>query len=70
MSAGVPSASVVRSAGLVLLSLILASGAYAGIIYWAWQGSLIGVAVSALLPGGCAVLVLPAGLRQQQPDRK
>lgn len=44
----------VRSGLLLLLALLLAAGAGAGIIYWAWQGSLVGVVLSALVPGSCA----------------
>ncbi len=43
---------------LVLASLALAAGACAGIVYWSWQGSLIGVALSALVPGTCALALL------------
>ena len=40
----------------VLIALaLLACG---GIVYWAWLGSLLGVALSALVPGCCAVQVM------------
>ena len=45
----------VRSGLFLLLALLLATGACAGIIFWAWRGSLIGVALSALVPGSWAI---------------
>jgi hypothetical protein len=47
-------ASPVRARVLLIL-ILLAVGAPVGIVYWAWQGSLIGVALSALVPGLCAI---------------
>ena len=61
------SASAVRSGFLLLLFLVLAAGACAGIIYWAWQGSLIGVALSALVLGCCASSVLSGGAGRLGP---
>ena len=55
------SRSLLQSGSLLLLSAILVTGACAGIVYWAWQGSLIGVVVSALVPGCFATSVLDAG---------
>ncbi len=58
-------------AGLVLLlSMLLAAGAGAGIIYWAWQGSLIGVVLSALLPGSLATVLASGEPRRTRPSGK
>ena len=59
------SASAARTGFLLLLFLVLAAGACAGIIFWAWRGSLIGVALSALVPGSCATSLLFATSWQQ-----
>jgi hypothetical protein len=48
----------IRSKLLVVLALVLIAGAAFGIIFWALQGSLIGVALSALLPAPGAVWML------------
>ena len=61
MMARLGSASAVRTGLLLLLFLVLVVEACAGIIYWAWQGSLIGVALSALIPGSCAASLLFTG---------
>jgi hypothetical protein len=50
-----------RAGMLLLLPFMLATLACAGILFCAWQGSIIGVALSALVPGSCAVLMLTAG---------
>ncbi len=67
MIAKLPGLVGLARAALLLLALFtLATGACAGIVYWAWQGSLAGVVVSALIPGTCAIAVLthvPWGLR-------
>jgi hypothetical protein len=39
--------------------LTIAAGT--GIVYFAWQGSLIGVVLSAVIPGLCAMSVLGTG---------
>ncbi len=48
------------ASGLIVLFLIfLAMGSYSGIVYWALQGSLGGVLLSAVVPGfGAASLLL------------
>lgn len=48
-------------AGLLLLLFALGVAACAGIVYWAWQGSLIGVVLSALIPGTLALSILRRG---------
>lgn len=42
----------------LLVLFVLALLACGGIVYWAWLGSLAGVALSALVPGCCAVRVM------------
>ena len=45
---------VIRAARIVLLVFLLlcwVAGAYAGIVYWSLQGSLLGVLASAVVPG-------------------
>jgi hypothetical protein len=45
---------VIRGLRLVLLAFLLLcwmAGAYAGIVYWSLQGSLLGVLASAIVPG-------------------
>ncbi len=59
MMTKLPGPMEVARAALRLCALVtLAAGACAGIVYWAWQGSLTGVLVSALVPGTCAIAVL------------
>ena len=48
--------------GLFLLLLLLTGGACVGIVYWALQGSLIGVVGSALMPGSVAVSIMATKL--------
>ncbi len=55
------SAGAVRSGVLLLLFILLSAEACAGIIYYAWQGSLIGVTLAALVPSSCAASLLFAG---------
>ena len=52
---------------LLVLELALIAGAGVGIIYWALHGSLLGVALSALLPGPGAVWLL-ASSRTTNPS--
>jgi hypothetical protein len=45
---------IVGAVRLALLAVLLVgwvAGAYAGIVYWSLQGSLLGVIASAILPG-------------------
>jgi hypothetical protein len=45
---------VIGAVRVVLLALLLlcwVAGAYAGIVYWSLQGSLLGVLASAVIPG-------------------
>jgi hypothetical protein len=62
----------VRAVLLALLLLCWVAGAYAGIVYWSLQGSLLGVLASAIVPGIAATCTwwaysamdrLPAGQR-------
>lgn len=57
-----------RAALLLLALLASAVGAFAGIVFWAWQGSLIGVVVSALVPGTCAIAVLTRQSARLRPS--
>lgn len=53
------SRSILRAGLLLFVSLALVMLTLAGILFWAWHGSILGVALSALLPGLCAMLLLP-----------
>ena len=44
-------AEAVRLGLIILLLICWAVGAYAGIVYWAVQGSIWGVVLSAIVPG-------------------
>lgn len=57
LSSAAPWRSATRFASLVVLVL----SASAGIVYWALLGSLLGVAVSALVPGRLVMWVVTAG---------
>jgi hypothetical protein len=63
------SAGFVRSGAFLLLSLLLAIGACAGIIYWAWHGSLLGVVLSAVLPGSGASALVTGQTWRTRPGR-
>lgn len=52
------SATSWRSATRLALLVALVLSACAGIVYWALSGSLLGVAVSALVPGRIAMWVV------------
>jgi hypothetical protein len=57
-AAAIPVDEVVRAVRIAFLGFLLicwVAGAYAGIVYWSLQGSLLGVLVSAVLPGIAAV---------------
>lgn len=60
---------VARAALLLIALLALVAGACAGIVFWAWQGSLTGVVVSALVPGTCALSVLTRLPWHRRPSR-
>ena len=47
-------------AGVLLILLTLAVCTCAGIVYWAWHGSLIGVTLSALVPALSGIWFLRA----------
>ena len=57
VAAPIPAISVREVIGLLraaLLALLLVgwvAGAYAGIVYWSLQGSLLGVLASSIIPG-------------------
>jgi hypothetical protein len=42
---------ILRAALLALLLVCWVTGAYAGIVFWSLQGSLLGVIASAVVPG-------------------
>lgn len=48
----------VRTGALLLLGGVLLIGACFGIVFWSWQGSVLGVVLSALLPGFGAIWTL------------
>ena len=48
----------VRSGLLVFILIVLALGSCAGIVFSAWHGSILGVAVAALVPGLSVVWVV------------
>ncbi len=48
----------VRSGAYSLLGLALLAVACSGIVFWAWQASVLGVLLSALVPGFGAVWAL------------
>ena len=58
-----PAEPLVAMIRLGLLALLLAcwvAGAYAGIVFWSFQGSLLGVIASALVPGLAATFTWSA----------
>ena len=73
MGASVAVLATERLAGTVrvsLLALLLAcwvAGAYAGIVYWSLQGSLLGVIASALVPGIAATFTWSAFTVLEKP---
>ena len=48
----------VRSGLLVIILIVLAVGSSAGIVFSAWHGSILGVAVAALVPGLSVIWVV------------
>ena len=47
--------SSIRTGVLVVLGSLLLIAACCGIVFWAWQGSVVGVLLSAMLPGFAAI---------------
>ena len=45
----------VRTGVLVVLGSLLLAAACGGIVFWAWHGSVMGVLLSAMLPGFAAI---------------
>ena len=68
-----PASSAEHMVGMIrvgFLALLLAcwvAGAYAGIVYWSLQGSLLGVIASALVPGIAATFTWSAFTTLQGP---
>jgi hypothetical protein len=48
----------VRTGALLVLGGALLAAACFGIVFWSWQGSVLGVVLSALLPGSGAIWTL------------
>ena len=61
---------VVGAARVLVLAFLLicwVTGAYAGIVYWSLQGSLLGVIASALIPGLAATFTWFAFMTLERP---
>jgi hypothetical protein len=56
-----------QAAGLAFLLVCWVAGAYAGIVYWSLQGSLLGVIASALIPGLAATSTWSAFAALEKP---
>ena len=54
----------VRSGALVVLGSVLMIAACCGIVFWALQGSVLGVLLSAMLPGFGAIWMLARPWRE------
>src|SRR5690349_19638032 len=59
-----------RVALLALLVVCWIAGAYAGIVYWSFQGSLLGVIASAIVPGLAATATWSAFMAMQEPHQR
>jgi hypothetical protein len=62
-----PLLAMIRLGLLALLLACWVAGAYAGIVFWSFQGSLLGVIASALVPGLAATLTWSAFTALETP---
>lgn len=61
---------MIRLAFLTFLLACWIVGAYAGIVFWSFQGSLLGVIASAVLPGIAATSTLSAFATLRKPPHR
>jgi hypothetical protein len=59
----------VRVVSLAFLLVCWIAGAYAGIVYWSLQGSLLGVIASAIIPGLAATSTWSAFMALEETGR-
>ena len=61
---------MLQAAGLAFLMVCWIAGAYAGIVYWSLQASLLGVIASALIPGIAATSTWSAFAALERPGER
>ena len=59
-----------QAVGLAFLMICWIAGAYAGIVYWSLQASLLGVIASALIPGIAATSTWSAFAALERPGER
>ncbi len=59
-----------QAVGLAFLMVCWIAGAYAGIVYWSLQASLLGVIASALIPGIAATSTWSAFAALERPGER
>ena len=59
-----------QAVGLAFLMVCWIAGAYAGIVYWSLQASLLGVIASALIPGIAATSTWSAFAALERPEER
>ena len=59
-----------QAAGLAFLMVCWIAGAYAGIVYWSFQASVLGVVASARIPGIAATSTWSAFVALEKPGER